>query len=144
MRCNGGLGYALARGRAEHVDPAYVLWATARLVDVDALPTQQVTVRVHLRDMGGGQYWLLLHRPSAEICTHYPGTSEDLVIHTDAEALARWHLRELSYPQLLREQRIRIDGPSDLVRAFPRWIRPSPYAMPAGPGTSAGDGRQDA
>jgi DNA-binding HxlR family transcriptional regulator len=125
----GAWGMRWLEVEPQHVDPAYVLWATARLVDVEALPPGQVTVRVDLREAAGGPYWLLLHRPVAEVCTHYPGTSEDLILRTDADALARWHLRECSYARLVRQQRIRIDGLPGLVRAFPGWIRPSPHAV---------------
>jgi len=125
----GAWGMRWLEVEPQHIDPSYVLWATARLVDVDALPPAQVTVRVDLLDAPTGPLWLLLHRPVAEICTHYPGTQEDLILRTDADALARWHLRECSYTDLIRQQRIRIDGPPDLVRAFPQWIRPSPHAV---------------
>lgn len=117
----------------DDVDPAYVLWATARLMSTDSLPVERVTVRVDLSDRPQQPYWLLVRRPQAEVCTRYPGSPDDLVVHTDADALARWHLRELSYRDLLRSERIRIDGPRELVRAFPTWVRPSPYA-PAGNG----------
>lgn len=137
----GAWGMRWLEVEPRHVDPAYVLWATARLVDVDALPPQQVIVRVDLRDATAGPYWLLLHRPMAEVCTRYPGTPEDLILQTDADALARWHLREWSYPQLVREHRIRIDGPRDLARALPGWIRPSPHAVHRTPGERLGPAR---
>ncbi len=111
----------------QHTDPAYVRWATARLVDTDKLPTPQVTIRIDVRDLPQQQYWLLLHHPQAEVGSRYPGTPEDLVVHTDADALARWHLRKLTYRDLLRQDRISIDGPRTLARAFPTWVRPSPY-----------------
>ncbi len=136
----GAWGMRWLEVQPQHVEPAYVLWATARLVDTSVLPPQRVTVRVELRDLTGERYWLLLHRPTAEVCTHYPGTPEDLILYTDADALTRWHLRELSYPELVRQQRIRIDGPRDLARAFRSWIRPSPHAIhhpvPASPRSS--------
>ena len=134
----GAWGMRWLEVEPRHVDPAYVLWATARLVDADTLPPHQVTVRVELRDVTAGRYWLVLRRPTAEVCTHYPGTPEDLVLHTDADALARWHLRESTYAELVRQQRIRVDGPRDLVRAFPGWIRPSPHAVHRIPPTPAG------
>ncbi|PRY51775.1 hypothetical protein LY71_101146 [Geodermatophilus tzadiensis] len=101
----------------------------ARLVDVDALPPGRVTVRVDLRGATTGPHRMLLHHPMAEVCTHFAGTAEELVLCTDADALARWHLRECSYAHLIRQQRIRIDGPPDPVRAFPGWICPSPHAV---------------
>jgi len=130
----GAWGMRWLEVEPQHVEPAYVLWATARLVDTSLLPDSQITVRVELANRPDERYWLLLRRPQAEICTRYPGTPEDLVLHTDADALARLNLRELSYPQLVRQERITIDGPRNLARAFHTWIRPSPYAAAAKPG----------
>jgi hypothetical protein len=48
-----------------HQDPAYVLWATPKLVDAAKLPDQTVVVRFELRDRPGDNYWLLLRRPAA-------------------------------------------------------------------------------
>lgn len=123
----GAWGMQWLEVEPHHIDPAYVLWATARLVDTDRLPANQVTVRIDLQDLPQQRYWLLLHQPHAEVCSRYPGTTEDLVVHTDADALARWHLRQLTYRDLLRQHRISIDGPRTLARAFPTWIRPSPF-----------------
>ena len=114
----------------QHVEPAYVLWATARLVDPQRLPERPVTVRFDLVDRPDEHYWILLRRPQAEVCTHYPGQPEDLLVHCDTDALARLHLRERSYLQLVRAGRIRVDGPPGLARGFHTWFRPSPYATP--------------
>jgi DNA-binding HxlR family transcriptional regulator len=111
-----------------HIDPAYVLWATARLVDTQLLPDHTITVRFDLEDSPNEHYWLLLHRPHAEICTHYPGHAEDLLVHCETDALARLHLRERTYTQLVRAGRIRVDGPPRLARALHTWIKSSPYA----------------
>lgn len=113
-----------------HLDPDYVLWATARLVDPDTLPPGPVTVRVDLSDSGARRYWLLLRRPQPEVCTRYPGP-EDLVLHTDTHSLARWHLRQASFARLTRAGQLTLEGPRPLVRAFPSWLRPSPYAADA-------------
>ncbi|MEP6600043.1 MAG: winged helix-turn-helix transcriptional regulator [Actinomycetota bacterium] len=124
----GAWGMRWLEVEPQHVDPAYILWATARLVDPEMLPEEQVTVRFELRDVPDQRYWMLLHRPRSEVCSRYPGTPEDLVVHTDADTLARLHLREHTYQNLVRQKKISIDGSRALARAFPTWIRPSPYA----------------
>jgi hypothetical protein len=133
----GAWGMRWLEVEPDHIDPAYILWAMARLVDTASLPMMQVTVRFDLDDVGAERYWLLLRRPQAEVCTRYPGTPEDLIVHTDSEALARLHLREVTFRRLLRQGRLSIDGPTALARAFPTWIRPSPYAEGSGDGHAA-------
>jgi DNA-binding HxlR family transcriptional regulator len=70
----------------QHIDPAYVLWATCKLVDLAKVP------------------------------------SKGLV------ALARWHLRHLTYEAAARSGRLQIDGARAPCKAFLACIRPSPFA----------------
>lgn len=111
-----------------HLDPAYVLWAICRLVDLDKVPRVGVVVRFDLRDETKRHFWMLLQHPRAEVCTAYPGRAEDLIVTTDAETLVQWNLRRITFQQGLRAGRCRLEGPPALVRAFPTWVRPSPFA----------------
>jgi len=109
-----------------HTDPAYVLFATSRLVDVERAPAHGLVVRFELGDR---HYWLLVRRPRAEVCTSYPGRPEDLVVRTRSEVLARCHLRHTTFAQAERAGQLEIDGPRPTVRAFLACIRPSPFAV---------------
>jgi DNA-binding HxlR family transcriptional regulator len=111
----------------QHVNPAYVLWATCKLVDVGLLPDAGLVVRVELADRPE-RLWLLLRQPYAEVCTAYLGWVEDLVIRTDSETLAHWHLRHLTYDDATRAGTLQIDGSRTAVRTFLRCLRPSPFA----------------
>ena len=111
-----------------HTDPAYVLFATSRLVDVERAPAHGLVVRFELDDR---HYWLLVRRPRAEVCTSYPGRPEDLVVRTRSEVLARCHLRHTTFAQAERAGQLEIDGPRPTVRAFLACIRPSPFAVTA-------------
>jgi DNA-binding HxlR family transcriptional regulator len=109
-----------------HADPAYVLFATSRLVDVERAPAHGLVVRFELGDR---HYWLLVRRPRAEVCTSYPGRPEDLVVRTRSEVLARCHLRHTTFAQAERAGQLEIDGPRPTARAFLACIRPSPFAV---------------
>ena len=112
----------------EDIDAGYVLWATSRLMEVDRLPTPGLVVRFDLADRPTDRFWLLLRRPQAEVCTAHPGQDEDLVVETDSETLARWHLRHLSYDEATRLGRLRIEGRRSAAKAFVDALRPSPFA----------------
>lgn len=111
-----------------HLDPAYVLWATCRLVDLHRVPRSGVVVRFDLREGPERRFWMLLHRPRAELCTAYPGQAEDLIVTTDSETLVQWNLRRMTLQEAVQAGRCRLEGPPGLVRAFPTWVRPSPFA----------------
>jgi hypothetical protein len=62
-----------------HMDPAYVLWATTKLVDVDKLPDRIVVVRFDMRDRPQDRYWMVLRKPQPELCTTGTGYAEDIL-----------------------------------------------------------------
>jgi DNA-binding HxlR family transcriptional regulator len=111
-----------------HLDPAYVLWATCRLVDLDKVPSSGVVVRVDLTDGSRRRFWMLLRRPRAELCTSYPGTPEDLIISTETATLVDWNLRRIDFIGAVHKGQCRVEGNRRLAKTFPTWVRPSPFA----------------
>ena len=71
---------------------------------------------------------MLLERGETEICKTYSGLDEDLYITAEAEAFVKWHAGQLSWADVCRDSRIRLDGPSWLIRAFPTWNARSMFA----------------
>jgi hypothetical protein len=43
-------------------------------------------------------------------------------------AFVKWHAGQLTWAEALRDSRIRLDGPSWLIRAFPTWNARSTFA----------------
>lgn len=112
-----------------HTDPIYVLWATSKLADLDLLPPTGLIVRFAIRDAAPTHsFWMVLRRPTAEVCSTYPGKDEDLTVTSDSETIARWHLRHLSYDDAVAAGRMHIEGSPRAVRQFLASIRPSPFA----------------
>ncbi len=111
-----------------HLDADYILWATVKLVDIEALPAGITTVRVRLTDQPAKNYWLLLRRPHAELCSRSVGLVEDLLCDTDSRTLIDLHLRRITYSQAVRAGRLRFVGPAQLQRRFVHWFRSSPFA----------------
>jgi len=112
----------------DHVTPAYVLWATCKLVDLDKLSQRGLVARFELTDRPREPIWMLLRRPYAEICSTYLGWNEDVVVRTDSATLAHWHLRHVSYRDAVATGRLTIDGPQSHIRSFLRALRASPFA----------------
>jgi len=108
-----------------HLDPAYVLWATMKLVDLDRIPDGTTVVRFELPTEN---YWTLLRRPQPELCTRPSGYAEDLACRTDPATLVDLHLRKLDYRAAIRTGRVELIGPPRLCRQFRTWFRSSPFA----------------
>ena len=111
-----------------HLDPAYILWATLKLVDTACLPPETTVLRFALHDRPTESYWFLLRRPQPELCTRSSGYIEDVVVRTDARTLVDLHLKRVSYAEVIRSERLVLDGPTRLTRLFPTWFRTSPFA----------------
>ena len=111
-----------------HVDPAYVLWATLKLIDVERIPSQTTVIRFELSDRPSDRYWLILRRPQPELCTRPSGYSEDIVCRTDSNTLVDLHLSRLTYPGAIRAGRLELLGPPHLTDQFRSWFATSPFA----------------
>src|SRR5438874_783730 len=75
----------------EDYDPFVVLWAWKMHVELERVPQPRVVIRFELSDRRGERYWLLLHRPEAELCVKPPGYDEDLIVTTDSRTLILVH-----------------------------------------------------
>ncbi|HEX2040205.1 MAG TPA: winged helix-turn-helix transcriptional regulator [Acidimicrobiales bacterium] len=107
------------------LDPGIVLWAVAKCMDRARLPETRITVRFDVKEHP--TFWLVVRRPEPELCRTHPGGDEDVIVATDVETLARWHMGELTLVQAAENGRMRVVGSSRLVRALQTWGGQSPF-----------------
>jgi DNA-binding HxlR family transcriptional regulator len=113
----------------ENLDPFVALWSMCNALRRDRLPDRRVVIRFDFTGRPRSErYWLLIEHGDTEICKKYPGFEEDLYITAEAEAFVKWHAGQLTWAQATREDRIQLDGPMSLVRAFPTWNARSMFA----------------
>ena len=131
----GGWGHrwTFEQLREEDFDPAVLMWFLHRMIDVDALPERRVVVRFEFREGRHRLWWLILHRPSVDLCLRDEGFEVDLYVSTGARMLADTMLGRRDLREAIGARLIDVDGPRELVRELPRWIVPSPYAQPTEP-----------
>ncbi|MEX2221183.1 MAG: hypothetical protein WEG40_05225, partial [Candidatus Rokuibacteriota bacterium] len=70
----------------------------------------------------------ILERGGSDVCLKDPGYEVDLVVSADARAMARVWTGAITFAQAVREGGLRVEGPRDLVRAFPTWLLLSHFA----------------
>lgn len=119
--------------REDCLDAAPLMQAIHMNLKADALPMGTSVIRFDFTDPGQRSYWLLVERPRSELCFHDPGPETEMVVTTDVEALTRVFTGRLTLAHALECGRLRLDGLTDLVSAFPRWLglsRFAPYAVP--------------
>jgi len=113
------------------LDPGVVLWAVSKSIDRDRLPEERVVIRFNFQDEPKHQFWLLVQRPEPEVCRKPPGFPEDLVVTTETEWLAKWHMGRISLGQAMRWRVMTIEGPRRLVTALSTWGGVTPFAAVA-------------
>lgn len=110
----------------DHVDPGMVLhlWTTQYLA-IERLPGRRVVVRFDFpaQPVASRRLWVIFDGPASEVCRTAPSPDEDLVVTADASALTRWHTGHLDWSDAVRSGDIRVQGPSRLAVALPRWNR---------------------
>jgi DNA-binding HxlR family transcriptional regulator len=112
----------------EDHDPALLLWDMRRRVDSERLPKERVVVRVDFTGLFNQSHWLVIETPEVDVCYTDPGLEVDLAVAADTATLHRiWAGRE-SFANALRNRRVELDGPRELVRGFPEWFQLSVFA----------------
>ena len=113
--------------RQEDCDPAYLMLTAQALLVPERLPERSVTVRFEFTEHPK-IYWLVLDGPQPELCYNDPGREVDLVVTVDEQAFGAVLMGRARYADAVSRGQIRLDGPPDLVRGFPRWLGPSHFA----------------
>jgi hypothetical protein len=100
-------------------------------------PTGGFVVRFDFRGVPAGRgpttAWLVVTRKDVDVCLKDPGHGVDLVVAADLGTFTRVWLGDVSFDQAVRSRRISLEGPRELVRAFPGWLLLSHYAGVARP-----------
>ena len=139
-----GQRWATTQFDMDNLDLTMLMWDMHRRIDMQRLPDRRVVVRFDFRAFpprcrGFRTCWLVLERAGTDVCQKDPGYDVDLVVTADAGAMARVWAGALTFEQALRAGGLRLEGPRDLVRAFPTWLLRSHFAgveRPARPGGS--------
>jgi DNA-binding HxlR family transcriptional regulator len=111
----------------KHLDPDLLIWDIHRRLDGDRLPDRRSVVQIDVTGAHRGSYWLVLERPLASVCWHDPGFEPDLLVTADTVALHRVWVGQLDLRLALRDGLIALEGPTELRRAFPEWLKLSVF-----------------
>lgn len=131
----GEWGQRWANGQfdAQNLDLTLLMWNVSRRIDFPRLPDRRTVVRFDFRAFPPRcralqTSWLILERTGSDVCLKDPGFDVDLVVSADAGAMARVWTGAVPFAQAVRDGGLRVEGPRDLVRAFPSWLLLSHFA----------------
>lgn len=104
------------------VDPQLLMWDMRRRIHLDRLPPRRVVVQFDFCGASQRRFWLVLERDAPSVCFRDPGFDVDLVVTADTVAMHRVWMGRMPLETALRQGLIELDGPTELVRAFPDWL----------------------
>ena len=115
----------------EDLDPHLLMWDIHRRVDLDEVPPVRTVVRFTFRDVAGSgrDWWLVITPGGVDLCDFDPGGEPVATLDTDLRTLSHIWRGDEPWRDALREGRVRLDAPTPVRRAFPRWLKLSAFAM---------------
>lgn len=119
--------------RPEDLDAALLMWDIHRRINRHRLPLRRVVVRFDFRGVPRFQasrktFWLVLSRQETDICLEDQGFPVDLVVSADLAAHTKAWMGDLPLAEAIRRQLVSVEGPRDVVRAFPGGLALSGFA----------------
>lgn len=109
----------------EDVELEPVLQDMQRRVRFEALPAKPFVVRFEIR--GHRPRFMVLKKTEASLCHQNAGFPEPLCVRASLAALIAWWRGDRSFTEAQRTG-LEIDAPKAMVRAFPTWFEPYPFA----------------
>lgn len=104
----------------EDLDLEPLLVDMQRRVRHEALPEEPLVIRFEI-DGDRQPHFLLLKRAEVSLCTQNPGFPEPIVVRGRLSVLAAWWRGDVEFHEA-RRMGLKVEGPKELVRAFPGWF----------------------
>ena len=123
-----GSRWAFGDPRPDELDPVLLLWKVRGRIHLDRLPPGRTVVEFDFVVGRPRRLWLVLKRDEASLCLKPPGFETDLLVTADLGVFYCVWLGRMPFATAVRSGKLKLDGPSGLVREFPRWLKWSPMA----------------
>jgi DNA-binding HxlR family transcriptional regulator len=113
------------------LDPKLLLWDMHRNVDHAVVPPRRTVVQFRFPELRGaaGRWWLVISPSEVDVCDTDPGHEVDVVVTSSLRDLTDVWRGARTWDDVLRSERVRVDGPPSLRRAVPRWFPPGGFAL---------------
>jgi DNA-binding HxlR family transcriptional regulator len=139
----GEWGYAWGSNelKPRNLDPGLLLWFMRRRMRTDNFPAVQTVIQFEFTKPRRRSFWMILKRPSVDVCLTDPGFPVDVHVTAALRTLTQVYLGRIGLRDAIANHTVELAGDRALCRAFPDWCGVSPYAPPdaasAGPPRAA-------
>ena len=114
----------------DELDVGVLMWDIRCTVDAGALPSVRSVVQFTFTDQSRSSrcWWLVNDEGSVDLCPVDPGEEAALEVRTTLRVMTRVWMGDLQIDRALSSGQLKVYGPGQLKRCFPKWLRLSPYA----------------
>lgn len=115
----------------EDYDPALLMWDVQRNLDLDAMPTGRTVLGFRFTDVEPRtrSWWIVVEdAESVDLCDADPGFPTDVTVVAALPDLVHVWRGDVPWSTALREGDLRLEGPPDVRRAVPHWLKLSTFA----------------
>lgn len=108
----------------EDLDPSLLMWDVHRTMNADYFGDKRTVLHFTFSDFDAQnrRWWLVVEAGDVDVCMKDPGHPVDLTVDSDLRTLTAVWMGDIGLGQALRDQRIRLDGPTPLKRDIATWL----------------------
>ena len=125
-------GHRWARSKLtrDDLDPSMLMWDIHRTMNAEYFGAERTTLHFEFSDYRAKlrRWWLVVDDGDVDVCMKDPGHEVDLKVTTDVRTLAGVWMGDIALGQALRDNRIRLTGPTRLKRDISTWLGKNYFA----------------
>jgi len=123
-----GENWAFDEPAPDEMDAGLVVWKIHQRIDRSQLPNRRTVVEFEFSGPNAKRVWLVLEPSEVSVCVTPPRFESDLIVRTSVAYLLEVWFGRVDFDAAIRCGGVIVEGPSALVRQFPRWLLWSPMA----------------
>lgn len=125
----------------EDFDPTLLMWDVHRSLDFDAMPDGRVVLGFSFPDVEAvhRDWWIVAEDGGVvDLCDFDPGYPVDVRVVGDLPTVVHVWRGDISWAGAMGSGGLTLEGPADVRRALPHWLKLSPFASVPREATAAG------
>lgn len=114
----------------DDMDPRHLAWSIHMRMNTEEMPAGRTVLQFEFTGVPHDcrRFWIVNTDGRIDMCIEHPGFEVDLTIHSELRRFVEAWRGIRSLKSELKAGRIRVEGPRELKRAFPNWLRLSALA----------------
>ena len=108
----------------DDLDPEHLIWSMHMRMNTKIMPKGRTTIAFEFSDQPPKKryFWILSDHGEVQACLKHPGFEEDLRVRAELRSFTYAWRGFVALRDEIAEGRVAVEGPSQLVKAFPDWL----------------------